>query len=532
MERFLKLLVLLAFVTSCAVQVPPSGGPKDLTPPVVEKMFPENKSINFNATEFQIRFNKFILLNNPNDQIIISPPLDEKPDFEIKGKVLRVRHIVGLKPNTTYTFNFGNSVADNHENNVIDNLHYVFATGSVLDTNIISGMVLNSFTRKPEKNISIGIYNYDGFNDSVIYKQKPVYFSKTKDNGYFILENIPNVKFSIIGFKDENGNIKYNKNEPLFFKNNFILPNDTVLKNNIHWLFTPNPFSINRIIDTFSNQSGKFCFLVFNPTGFNVKPIKNVPFFTKVINTGAHIDSVFIYSDSLKKDTSVLFNISLPDTSFIVKIIPRKKIKTPSFTLKNITDFEMNDSFNIHFTNPIKFIDTTRILFTEDTIRHKYHYIINPSKNFVQIYYPIKEKTKYGILVKDSAFIDIFNQYSRKIKYELTTRALKDYSSLQINFILDPSPSFYIVQLINSSETMVYREFTIQNACSKTFEYLLPGTYKIKIIKDENKNGVWDNGDLLLKQQPERVYYHPEPIILKAYWDLEQTININSILNK
>ena len=45
--------------------------------------------------------------------------------------------------------------------------------------------------------------------------------------------------------------------------------------------------------------------------------------------------------------------------------------------------------------------------------------------------------------------------------------------------------------------------------------------YKLKIIFDENKNLKWDSGNLILKQQPEKVIYNVEPINIRSNWDLE-----------
>ena len=61
------------------------------------------------------------------------------------------------------------------------------------------------------------------------------------------------------------------------------------------------------------------------------------------------------------------------------------------------------------------------------------------------------------------------------------------------------------------------------NASGKVkFEYLLPGKYKIKIIKDRNHNGKWDTGNYRLKLQPEEVVYFPKEIEIRANWDVEE----------
>ncbi len=524
------IIVFVLIIASCAVQVPPSGGAKDNSSPLVEKMSPENKKVNFNERGINIKFNEFIILNNPNEQIIISPPLDEKPEFEVRGKVLNVTFLNPLKRNTTYTINFGNAVIDNHEGNVIENLRYVFSTGAELDTNIISGTVINSFTGKTEKGISVGLYDAENFYDSIIYKHKPFYFTKSKNDGSFSLENIQDKQFYLVAFNDENKNLKYDKNEDISFIKKQLNATDTSLKDKKIWLFSPDKYAINRILDTFSRELGKYCFLVYKPTNISIKPIKDVKYFTWLSKGKNDIDSLFIFSDQLTEDSVTSFKFYSPDTLYILNIKVRKKLKPPSFNIIIQNKIELNDSIKIIFQNPCEIIDTTLTIFKVDTIRVKpnFNYYNTSEKLFLS--YPLNEKTSYTISIKDSAFKDIYKQYNKETRFSFTTKSLKDYSSLKLNLLLAKSDQLYIIQILNEDESTLIKEFIITQGKETLFDYLLPGNYKIKIILDTNKNGKWDNGDFFLKRQPERVFYNPELINLKAYWDLEQTIDLNKLI--
>ena len=57
----------------------------------------------------------------------------------------------------------------------------------------------------------------------------------------------------------------------------------------------------------------------------------------------------------------------------------------------------------------------------------------------------------------------------------------------------------------------------------KTIEvpFLEPDGYILRVIIDDNKNGVWDTGNYLEQIQPERVLYYPEVIELRANWEIE-----------
>ena len=66
---------MLSFIR-CANVVSPTGGPKDKLPPVVLLASPENQSTMFHGKEIHITFDEYVTLNNPNSNILISPPLE------------------------------------------------------------------------------------------------------------------------------------------------------------------------------------------------------------------------------------------------------------------------------------------------------------------------------------------------------------------------------------------------------------------------------------------------------------------------
>ena len=142
LNRLLLTLSLFIFYR-CAVVVPPSGGPKDTTPPKMEVATPSNYSTNFNAKSIEISFDEFVKPNNVSEQLIVTPSLKEKPDVKVKGKGIVIDFKDTLKANTTYTFNFGDAIQDITEGNKAGGLKYVFSTGSFIDSSFITGYVLS-----------------------------------------------------------------------------------------------------------------------------------------------------------------------------------------------------------------------------------------------------------------------------------------------------------------------------------------------------------------------------------------------------
>jgi hypothetical protein len=61
---------------------------------------------------------------------------------------------------------------------------------------------------------------------------------------------------------------------------------------------------------------------------------------------------------------------------------------------------------------------------------------------------------------------------------------------------------------------------TEQGRC--TFYFIRPAKYYLRVIIDENCNGIWDTGDYASRVQPEKVYYYPHVLELKALFEYDQ----------
>ena len=104
------VLLVTTLIFSCAKRGSLTGGPEDETPPEFVRSSPPNYSINFKSNEIRIYFDELIKLENPQKQIIISPPIKNKPDITplgIPGKFIKIKFNDTLIENTTYTINFG-----------------------------------------------------------------------------------------------------------------------------------------------------------------------------------------------------------------------------------------------------------------------------------------------------------------------------------------------------------------------------------------------------------------------------------------
>ena len=223
-------------MASCAKRGSITGGLKDTIAPVLKSSYPKNFSSDFKGTEIKLTFDEFIKLKDLKKQLIISPPMKNEPLIlpTSVGKYITIKINDTLQPNTTYSFNFGQSIEDNNEGNPLNQFKYVFSTGSTIDSLSISGAVKDAYTKDVESFVSVMLYEVnDKFKDSVVYKEFPRYITNTLDSlKTFKLENLKAGKYLLVAMKDYGSNNKFNPNkDKIGFKKQFItIPNDTVFE--------------------------------------------------------------------------------------------------------------------------------------------------------------------------------------------------------------------------------------------------------------------------------------------------------------
>jgi len=206
--RYPILLFIVVYCWNCAQQGSPSGGPRDEDPPKVIESEPANYTTRFSENKIFITFDEFIVLDNVNQELIVSPPMEEKPEIKLRKKTIVIEFEEALIENTTYTFNFGSSIKDLHEGNKLLNFEYVFATGDVLDSMSVKGsLTFAENLSVPEDPISIMLY--DDLNDSVPLKDIPLYIGRSDDSGVFSVNNLRPGLYKVFALKDGNYNFLF-----------------------------------------------------------------------------------------------------------------------------------------------------------------------------------------------------------------------------------------------------------------------------------------------------------------------------------
>ena len=457
--------VSIAFISGCAQQITPSGGPKDSLPPVLLGAVPADSTRNFKTDKITFYFNEYVQLENVHDNLIVSPTPKIEPVVDSKLRTVTIKIKDTLEANTTYVLNFGNAIKDINEGNITRNFTYLFSTGNSLDSLELSGRVLLAQTGKPDSTLIVMLHRSK--DDSAVIKERPRYIAKLDSSGHFRFRNLPAGTFYLYALKDDGGQKKYLSKKQIF--------------------------------------------------GFADQPIQ----------TGNKNEPVSIYA-YLEKDTFKTVS-STPAPTLLVK---KDKAKEQDKRLKfgnNLTNGSQDLLGNLEFTFPdrLKNFDSSKAQFTDEAFKPLTGYTFSKDSTgmVLTLKYKWKENSAYNLIVdRDFAEDSAGKKIPRTDTLRFRTLKESDYGKMHIIFNnLDQSKK-PVLQLMQG-ETMKLSERLV----SKDFNKLLfkPGDYEIKILFDDNGNGVWDTGEFFGKHlQPEKILAIKKPLTIKANWDNETVVEL------
>ncbi|MDQ1140852.1 Ig-like domain-containing protein [Pedobacter agri] len=535
--QYFDLRNLLVVVTSllfsgCASMQTPQGGPKDTTPPKILSMTPKNQTRNFNAKKITIEFDEYFKLVDESKEFSISPEQERAPILKVRSKRLEIELQDSLEKNTTYTLNFGKAVADINESNVVKNLSYVFSTGNEIDSLSISGNVKSSLNDEAEKDVTVLIFPIE--RDTLFGKKRPSIYTLTDSSGNYKLNNLRAGSYKIYAIKESSGGgdkIYQQVSDEVGFLKDPIKVDKNLENINLQvfkevasdFRVLDRKLANDGIITIISNQQLKNPKItVTDPPKVDVG--KYVHFSktndtAKVWLTDFGFDSVKVAIQSDGKILQTLnFNRGRKDTYV------RDVTITDNAGSGKLNPFQ---TYTLTFPFPITSADATKITVLEDSVKRTTFQLVKDSTDFLKYYlrYPWKQKRTYDIKFAAGTFTAIFNAKNKEINKTFKLETTDSYTSLVYNVSVPDSSKNYIVQFLSEKKDII-KSFPIKGNTKLRFANYPAGKYMIRVIYDENRNEIWDTGNVKLGTQPEKVWYLKALLDLKPNWEREDPLAI------
>lgn len=554
--KFLYSLVIIGFLLQqCAKQTAPTGGPADEIPPTLIHSNPVHKEVSFKGKEIELTFDELVQLNNPREQILITPTIGKKFEAIAKKNKVIIELNAKLSDTTTYTFNFRESVQDLTEKNPAK-IKLAFSTGPHIDSLTIAGKIKEILTDKNLDNYTVALTPaLDTFN---IFKHTAPWVTLTDKQGRFVLENLKHGTYFLYAFEDKNKNLVVDsKSERYGFKS------DNILLQGSH-------DSVK--VSVFKSDAAKLKLMSSRPTFayYNIRLSKSVVNYKlsstdsskkiqsilesdlatiKVYNTIPNLDSLQIRLEAIdstesKVDTLIYLKFKgagSTQDNFTGKI-DQSNIYESNSTLSAILSFSKPVHHFIQDSLYVQVDSLNRITFTNEnltwnksltklTITKK---VTFPKEDETKPKIPLPQKKPEGkptkepkpnkestpinqLILKAGSVISVENDTLKELTSPLKLIKVQDYGIISTKVSTKEN---FILQLIDQRNSVITE---VKNSNKFNFENLPAGNYMLRLLIDLNKNGKWDAGNYATKTQPEPVVYFRtakggKDIILKANW--------------
>lgn len=509
-------------LVNCANRGTPSGGEKDIAPPKLLRSSPANYTTNFKGSEIKIYFDEYIKIKDVRKQLIISPPMDPEPDIKPMGnasKYISIKINDTLRPNTTYTFNFGQSIVDNNEGNPFSYFKYVLSTGSYIDSLSVKGAIVDAEKRDPETFVSVMLYEVDSiYSDSTIYKTKPIYVTNTLDSvSTFSIDNIKAGKYRLIALKEDNGNYTYQQKSDRigFYDHEITVPTDSFYE--IKLFKEIADFNMERPLQVAKQKilfgyrgdakTATIEMLGNKPEGFEHRIVKDV-----------QKDSLYYwYKPDVEMDTTYFV---VKNKNYVDTLKHRfRDLKVDSLQIKasvsGIIDY--SEDFAVEANVPFTHLDQERIsILDKDSLKIDYTTEFDTLTNKYHFRFDKTEANNYNIQFLPNALTDFFGNVNDTLNYSIKTKRYSELADVRVSLVDAEYP--LIVQLTDAKGKVKYEQFADEPRVFD-FRHINPGTYYLRVVFDTNGNRKWDTGSYLKKIQPERISYRPNAIDARTGWD-------------
>lgn len=589
------IAAILIFPPSCAnTSTPPEGGPKDTLAPILVEVVPPINSlhhpVDIKHSTVSFEFDEYVVLNNPNSYIFLSPPQSKPPTAKIKGKKVVVSFTEPLDSSQTYSLSLGEAIKDNNEGNPFPPYTHSFSTGSYVDSLFVSGNIVEASTMLPMSNMTV-LFHTD-LSDSAIYKVRPRAAAKSDLWGYFTVRNLPvDSIYRVYAIQDLNNNCIYDPDQEMVaFLDTLVRPTGVMrpgLPELVPVMMTdtaacqarPTQISLSMFMEVSQRQllrsrervSRRQMYLKFAAPYPQIDSmiLDGISPDKLILEHNFYQDSITIWindqgpiPDTLQMRLSYMrtddtLNILMPVTDTIKMIRPKGKMVENRWgemveEADTLAAYEVDaspekidqDGIIIEFESPMICTPFDSITITSKNTREQIapapFTVEKDTANIRRFILRMQDKMvagyEYTLRIPDSLFMDIDGIYCDSLVKTFSLPQDENLSAL----IVETSNvnEKYMVELVDEKRTNVYRTYHIDSAAVLNFPYLKAGRYSLRITEDKNGNGQIDTGDLLEHRQPEKVMMFRFNDVLgdKAYileiperTELIQTIDIGEM---
>jgi hypothetical protein len=539
--RPLAAVAGLAALGSCAAVSSPQGGPRDLVAPRLVATSPDSAARNVKQQYIRLTFSEPVQVKELPKNLLITPQLAPDNQYQLREdrNSVTLQFPKPLEPNTTYSFNFRKAIVDITESTPAKYQALSFSTGPNLDSARVQGTVADLLTNRPVADASVGLYRVA---DTVsVRKGQPYYLTRTDNKGAFSLNFIKSGQYNLYAWGDKNNNGRYDDGEKIAYQPAPITLTDTTRAQTL-LLVRPDRQPPRR---TGVEPTATQVRLRFNEglRTLSVVPVASSPPATlaavqeavdleengtgaTLYKTPALVDGRYLVAatDSAGNTVRDTLNVRFPvPTATSKKAAPVAGTSVES----NPRSVYRLGQVRFKFPVPVRLVAGKPVgTLAEDSIKRRPLRVpadgfLSPDRSTLTITLDTKAQKTVEIRL-DSTSIEAITGQSLGLRRPLRLAVTDiDPNGMLYGPILTKVAQFDL-QLLDEQYKVIR---TLRSPKGRyRFDRLPPGSYRFRVLIDQDGDGQWRAGDPELRRPPEPVFVSPTLHKVRANFELEEKL--------
>ena len=489
-------ITCIIFFLSCAAQAPATGGPKDISGPILVSVIPIDGSTNISSdTKIVFEFDEAIEPTSVKSSISIIG-FDE---YSVKSH----RHKIIIEPNSAWPensvmeINFSRRIRD-YQNNTMEKGHqFIFSTGETVPQGSIIGELENF---NLEKITQLLLFLWPISDSSTVVKT----VEANIDGGFEFL-HLPSDKYIIFATESRSTDpsLAIQQNRYGMIQTNYI-PIDGNQNQKIH-IYMDEPIQRKKIISV-NQVNPQFGFIKFNDGTENEVLFSNCQHCTIIE------DTLTISYETENR----LERYSIGPQSFLFEA----KLDTISPTI--VSKYWDNNKYILHFSEPIKYSDSLNFESQIDSVWNSIPFNI---VDYRDIHLTTTEENEFRFW--GTHITDLYNNQFQDSLVEMTISELilsEEKTNLGGN--LKGTVTYkYINEIVVEAESITSTESTFDISTDGKFEFknLEPGKYILKAFENRNivNPEVYFSGIWRPYKTAATYSIYNDTLDVRARWDIE-----------
>jgi hypothetical protein len=224
--------------------------------------------------------------------------------------------------------------------------------------------------------------------------------------------------------------------------------------------------------------------------------------------------------------TLYAFEEEKPKDNKVIKVLKPVLEKKLKYSSNFVGTQDLLTNLELRFNNPLKVLDINALALTDTN----YQKIpggqpeIDSTRKIIS-YSPVwKPGEAYRLILSPATIEDSAgNHLAKADTFSFSAKNETDYGRVLLRFKNYDQTKNPVLQLVNSQTV----KFTFPLTSAEWTNKRIPqGEYEIRILFDNNKDGLWTPGNYNKKLQPEKAITLPQKLSIKADWDNERDVEL------